>query len=78
MTGGKLAMAAVESGLDENFHYGYARRLGQLGALRVFAARNAEGSYLSACMARASAPGTQSLSLWTRATAGRQSSEDAS
>jgi hypothetical protein len=27
--------AAVESGLDDNFHYRYARRLGQLGPLRV-------------------------------------------
>jgi hypothetical protein len=44
--------AAVEGGLDENFHHRYARRLGQLGPLRVFAARNAEASYVSACMAR--------------------------
>jgi hypothetical protein len=44
--------AAIERALDENFHYRYARRLGQLGPLRVFAARNAEASYLAACMAR--------------------------
>jgi hypothetical protein len=43
---------AIEQALDENFHYRYARRLGQLGPLRVFAARNAEASYLAACMAR--------------------------
>jgi hypothetical protein len=44
--------ATVERALEENFHYQYARRLGQLGPLRVFAARNAEASYLAACMAR--------------------------
>jgi hypothetical protein len=43
---------SIESALEENFHYRYARRLGQLGPLRVFAARNAEASYLAACMAR--------------------------
>ena len=42
----------IEHGLEENFHYQYARRLGQLGPLRVFAARDAEASYLAACMAR--------------------------
>ena len=44
--------ASIERALEENFHYRYARRLGQLGPLRVFAARNAEASYLAACMAR--------------------------
>src|SRR6185503_15092055 len=44
--------AAVEHALEENFHYEHARRLGQLGGLRVFAARHAEASYLAACMAR--------------------------
>jgi GH3 auxin-responsive promoter len=44
--------AAVESGLRESFHYNYARRLGQLGQLRIFAAQNAEASYVSACIAR--------------------------
>jgi hypothetical protein len=44
--------ASVERGLAENFHYRYARQLGQLGALRVFAARNADASYVSACIAR--------------------------
>lgn len=43
---------AIERALDENFHYRHARRLGQLGSVRVFAARNAEASYLAACMAR--------------------------
>jgi hypothetical protein len=42
----------IERALEENFHYRYARRLGQLGPVRVFAARNAEASYLAACMAR--------------------------
>jgi hypothetical protein len=44
--------AAVENGLDENYHYRYARRLGQLGPLRVLAARDAESAYLAACVAR--------------------------
>jgi hypothetical protein len=44
--------AAIDRALGENFHYRYARRLGQLGPLRAFAARNAEASYLAACMAR--------------------------
>jgi hypothetical protein len=44
--------ASIERALEENFHYEYARRLGQLGRLRVFAARNAEASYLAACVAR--------------------------
>jgi hypothetical protein len=44
--------ASIERALEENFHYRYARRLGQLGPLRVFTARNAEASYLAACMAR--------------------------
>jgi hypothetical protein len=43
---------SIEDALDENFHYRYARRLGQLGPLRVFAAHHAEASYLAACMAR--------------------------
>jgi hypothetical protein len=43
--------ASVDRALEENFHYRYARRLGQLGPVRVFAARNAEASYLAACMA---------------------------
>jgi len=42
----------VESGLQENFHYRYARRLGQLGPLHVFAAQNAETSYAAAGIAR--------------------------
>ncbi len=44
--------AGVESGLQENFHYRYARRLGQLGPVRVFEARNAGASYLAAGVAR--------------------------
>ena len=44
--------ASIEDALDENFHYRYARRLGQLGPLRVFAARHAAASYLAACIDR--------------------------
>lgn len=43
---------SIESGLQENFHYRYACELGQLGRLRIFAARNAEASYLAECIAR--------------------------
>jgi hypothetical protein len=50
--------AGVESGLEENFHYRYARQLGQLGPVRVFAARNAEASYLAACIARGQRAGS--------------------
>jgi hypothetical protein len=48
----ELAERRPSTAPEENFHYRYARRLGQLGPLRVFAARNAEASYLAACMAR--------------------------
>jgi hypothetical protein len=44
--------ASIDHALEENFHYRYARRLGQLGPVRVFAARHAEASYLAACIAR--------------------------
>jgi hypothetical protein len=44
--------ASIERGLEENFHYRYARRLGQLCPLRVFRARNAEAAYVAACCAR--------------------------
>ena len=30
-------ISAVEAALEENFHYGYARRVGQLAPLRLFA-----------------------------------------
>jgi hypothetical protein len=69
--------ASVESGLQENFHYRYARRLGQLGHLRVFAARNAEASYLSACIERGQRAGNaKSVALdphdgWTAKFEGR-------
>jgi len=43
--------SCVERDLQENYHYSYARRLGQLGPLRLFVARNAERSYLDACIA---------------------------
>jgi hypothetical protein len=68
---------AVESGLQENFHYRYARRLGQLGRLRVFAVRKAEASYLSACIERGQRAGNaKSVALdphngWTSKFEGR-------
>lgn len=43
---------SLDEKLEENFHYRYARRLGQLGPLRIFAARSAEASYVAACTAR--------------------------
>jgi hypothetical protein len=40
------AASAIEERLNENFHYNYARRLGQLAPLRVFRARNAAATYM--------------------------------
>jgi GH3 auxin-responsive promoter len=40
------AASAIEVRLNENFHYNYARRLGQLAPLRVFRAKNAAATYL--------------------------------
>lgn len=48
----RAVVTSAERGLGENFHYQYARRLGQLGPLRLFAARDAHASYLAACLAR--------------------------
>lgn len=44
--------ATVEAGLCENYHYGYCRRLGQLGSMRIFrvTAGGAE-TYLRVCCA---------------------------
>src|SRR5262249_49447005 len=42
------AAAKIEAGLQDNFHYRYARELGQLAPLRVFRAERAEGAYLAA------------------------------
>ena len=42
----------IEKGLRENYHYDYCRRLGQLGALRIFVVEqstNAHETYLSVC-----------------------------
>jgi hypothetical protein len=69
--------ASVDSGLEENFHYRYARRLGQLGAIAVFAAEHAEESYVSACIARGQRAGdVKSVALdphdgWTAKFKGR-------
>jgi hypothetical protein len=48
------AAAKIEIGLQDNFHYKYARELGQLAPLRVFRAEGAAGAYLAAgvCMGR--------------------------
>ena len=43
---------SLECELQQNFHYSYARRLGQLGEIRIFAVEDAEQSYVSACIAR--------------------------
>ena len=42
--------ARVENDLRRCFHYGYARRLGQLAPVRVFRAEGAEESYLAAAV----------------------------
>ncbi len=42
------AAACIELRLQENFHYQYARKLGQLAPLRVFRANGAAESYLNA------------------------------
>jgi hypothetical protein len=44
------AAAAIDTGLRQNFHYDYARRLGQLGPVRVFRADAASETYLSAAI----------------------------
>ena len=44
------AAAEIDAGLRGNFHYDYARRLGQLGPVTVFRARDAAASYLSAAI----------------------------
>jgi hypothetical protein len=41
------AAARIENGLQENFHYQYARQLGQLAPLRVFRAEGADEAYLA-------------------------------
>jgi GH3 auxin-responsive promoter len=40
--------ASIEERLRENYHYAYARSLGQLAPLRVFRVRNAAATYLRA------------------------------
>jgi hypothetical protein len=44
----KEAAAKIEVGLQENFHYHYARQLGQLSSLRVFRADGAAEAYMGA------------------------------
>jgi hypothetical protein len=43
--------ANIEDALCNNFHYSYARRLGQIGPLRVFRAEHAAASYLEHAIA---------------------------
>ena len=47
----------LENGLQQNFHYAYARRLSQLGPLQVFSAKNALASYTTTCLERGQAAG---------------------
>jgi GH3 auxin-responsive promoter len=44
----QAAANQIEAGLQENFHYHYARQLGQLSALRVFHAEGAAQAYMAA------------------------------
>jgi hypothetical protein len=44
------AAALIDQGLRDNFHYQYARGLGQLSAVRVFRAQTAAETYLSVAM----------------------------
>jgi hypothetical protein len=47
----------IEEELCHNFHYRYARRLGQLAPLRIFRARQAAASYLETAIASGQAAG---------------------
>ena len=44
------AATRIDSALRSNFHYDYARKLGQLGPVRVFRARKAAASYMARAM----------------------------
>ncbi len=46
-----LIGCGIEDALCGNFHYGYARRLGQLGPVRVFRAQQAAAGYLEHAVA---------------------------
>jgi len=70
--------ATIESGLDENSHYRYARRLGQLGPLRASRPGMPRRRILRRASRGASALGTQSRSRSTLAMAGRPNSKAAS
>ena len=52
------AAASIETGLLDNFHYNYARRLGQLAPVRLFRARGAAESFLDAKRQGGQRPGT--------------------
>ena len=45
----RKAADSMERRLQENFHYRYARQLGQLGSLRIFLAQDAASAYLNSC-----------------------------
>lgn len=46
----RAAALRVETALRESFHYDYARRLGQLGPLRVFRTRDGDETYLQSAV----------------------------
>jgi hypothetical protein len=51
------AAEAIDAGLRGNFHYNYARQLGQLGCVRAFRVRDGAGVYLAAAMWNGQKPG---------------------
>jgi hypothetical protein len=46
----RVVAGHIDRGLRENFHYDYARRLGQLGPVGIFRARAAGDSYVAAAV----------------------------
>lgn len=72
-----VAAAAIDDGLRRNFHYDYARLLGQLGPARIFRAEGTARACLSAAVADGQrAGGVKPLALdrrdgWSRRLRGR-------
>lgn len=66
------AAELVDMHLCENFHYGYARRLGELAGIRAFRVRDGAGIYLAAAAQNGQKPGDVKVpaldrrSGWTR------------
>jgi hypothetical protein len=48
----KEVETGVETGLAENFHYRYARDLGQVLPVRICPVRNGQSTFVAACVAR--------------------------